>query len=907
MRCWLFLFLGFVFALGASASEPGVLSPVEGQQITRVEVRNQSRVRDSEIRDLFGVHPGERYSVARVQHGLLRLAQKHAVRDAIVRGTVEEGGVAIEVEILPEPLIRSVRFRGNRALKDAELRGRLQTRVDRPLSEPVLAQDMEAVREVYESEGFPEVRLVPRVESLRDGRWLRLVLAVEEGRPRRVLRIEGDAGGAMDGERMMALLGLREGSPASRRRLREGGRRLVEVLHREGYPEARLGRAAFRPEGKGVVLVLPLTVGEPTDVRVQDVDEWAAEPLREIARSRFGEELDDDWVERTAELMEEYLRSQGYYHAAVTRAAGHAYGRRRVEFRAERGPRARVARVSFEGNETIASDRLRSYMSLLVGGIVRTPPFTQEALDRDLRVLGDVYGSRGYVGAQIFLERIEVRPSGEVSLKIRIEEGRRYALGEIRFEGDEALSPGEAGSAASLAEGGPADPAEIEQARIRILRELERRGHPDAAVAVRTERLAEEGLVHVTYRVEGGPLVRFGQVVVSGNARTQTKVVRRELTLREGDPWNPEELLVGRQSLYRLGFFQRVRIEPLTREPGVTVRDVRVDVEEQDAGSVSFGLGYGTEEGVKGSASLSHANLQGAGRSLGFRYDFDRFDRSWALNFREPWVLSRPYDLGLSVLKSNQDREAYDLSSLAFQASLERSFSEQLRASLIYTLEENRLSDVVDETVLGEDKISDYLLSAVGPVLVWDSRDDPFNPRRGFYHTLQAEWALEGLGSEVEFERYQGSASGYFSAGSVTLALLARGGIAQRLGDTADLPVNKRFFLGGRSTVRGFQRDEVGPKAEDGTPVGGDLMGNLKAELRFPVLGRLGGAVFWDAGNVWNRASGFPGSSGIRQGVGGGLRYLTPVGPVSLDVGFNPDRREGEDSYVWYFTIGNVF
>ncbi len=907
MRRCLFLFLGFVCAMGASASEPGAVSPVEGRQITRIEVRNHSRVRGSEIRELFGVYPGEPYAVDRVQHGLLRLAQKDAVRDAIVRGSVEEGGVSLVVEVLPEPLIRRVRFRGNRALKDAELRARLQTRVDRPLNESVLAQDMEAVREFYESEGFPEARVLPRVDSLGDGLWLNLVLTIDEGRPRRVLRIEGDAGGAMERGRLIALLGLREGSPASRRRLREGGRRLVEVLHREGYPEARIARAVFRQEGEGAVLVLPLTVGEPTDVRVQDVDEWAAEPLREIARSRFGEDLDDDWVERTAELMEEYLRSQGYYHAAVTGEAGHAYGRRRVELRAERGPRARVARVSFEGNETIASERLRSYMSLVVGGIVRTPPYTEEALERDLRVLGDVYGSRGYLDAEIFLERIEVRPSGEVSLRIRVEEGRRYELGEIRFEGDGALSPGEATSAASLAGGGPADPAEIEQARIRILRELERRGHPEAVVGVRTERVPEAGVVHVTYRVDGGSPVRFGSVVVSGNARTQAKVVRRELTIREGEPWNPEEVVRSRHRLYRLGFFQRVRIEPLTRELGVMARDVRVDVEEQDAGSVSFGLGYGTEEGVKGSASISHANLQGAGRSLGFRYDFDRLDRSWAINFREPWVLSRPYDLGLSVLKSNQDREAYDLSSLAFQASLERSFSEQLKASLVYTLEENRLSDVVDETVLGEDKISDYLLSAVGPVLVWDSRDDPFNPRRGFYHTLQAEWALEGLGSEVEFERYQGSASGYFSAGRITLALLARGGIAQRLGDTADLPVNKRFFLGGRSTVRGFQRDEVGPKADDGTPVGGDLMGNLKAELRFPVLGRLGGAIFWDAGNVWNRASGFPGSSGIRQGVGGGMRYLTPVGPVSLDVGFNPDRREGEDSYVWYFTIGNVF
>ena len=126
-------------------------------------------------------------------------------------------------------------------------------------------------------------------------------------------------------------------------------------------------------------------------------------------------------------------------------------------------------------------------------------------------------------------------------------------------------------------------------------------------------------------------------------------------------------------------------------------------------------------------------------------------------------------------------------------------------------------------------------------------------------------------------------------------------------GKTDELPVNKRFFLGGRTTVRGYERDQIGPKGEDGTVIGGDLMANFKVELRFPIKGDFGGALFWDAGQVWRSDAASIDLGDLRSAAGFGLRYRTPVGPVSIDVGFKLDRKEGEDLSKWHFTIGNVF
>ncbi|MBE0618154.1 MAG: hypothetical protein IH608_09550, partial [Proteobacteria bacterium] len=545
------------------------LAAATHRRVTSIEVENSSRVLDAEILDLLGLRPGQLYEPHAVQQGLTRLAQKVGIRDVLVLGREQGGGVALRLEVTPEPLIRSLGFRGNRVVADKDLASLVSTQVDRPVRQAALEQDAQAIQKRYAEEGYPATRAIARVTARSNPHWVDVTFQVDQGDPERVTAVEGSAEPAMDRARMLALLGLREGSPASRRRLREGVLKLREVLHRDGYPEARVGRARFRPAdgGDGVVLVLPLEVGERVDVRVEDVDEWAAAPLRELIRGRYGETLDEDWAQKTAELAEEELRAQGYRDARVVPEFGEAYGVRRLVFRVDRGPKVRVVEVRFRGNDHLEADRLVRYMSLVEGGLLGSPPFTQEALERDLRVLGEYYASKGYLDAQVSVGELTVPPDGSALLQLNVDEGQKYRLGDVTFATDGALSVEEAAATAALEAGAPANPGRLEEVRVRLLRELEGRGYPKAEVSLETGKDEDAALLHAQYRLRGGPLVRFGKVVVSGNARTRTKVILRELAIREGDPWDPEQVRRSRQALYGLGFFHRVRIEPLPDGP----------------------------------------------------------------------------------------------------------------------------------------------------------------------------------------------------------------------------------------------------------------------------------------------------------------------------------------------------
>ncbi len=900
----LFLALALLGAApGGGHADPWAWGGVEIRSVTYV---NRTRVRDREIRDLLPLRVGRPYDPAAVQQGLEALGRKVQIRTVRILGEPVGGDLAVRVEVEPAPLVWAVAFEGNRAFPDDQLASRVSTRRDAPIRDPVLRGDEARLESLYREAGFPDVRVRVDVVPAKDPQWFRVVFRVDEGPALRVVAIEPAEPLPLEAPRVERLLGLAPGAPASVRALRDGAARLVRALHRAGYPEARIRNPRFEPRDGGVVAVLPVTVGDRIHVWVDGYDGPMVSALLEEARQRFGETIDDDWTGVVAGAMEERLRRAGYPAARVEPALDFAYGRRRATFRVSPGPGpVRLGDLRFEGARLTDPDALRRVMALATRGFLLRPPFSEAALEADLDRVHAYCVSLGLWGARATVEDLQIQGT-RAEVVVRLDEGPLYRFGAVLFEGELGLGETELAGIAGIEPGDPALPAALERARTQLLDALWADGFYSARVVRRIQVHADSAEVDAIFKVDAGPRIQFGRVLVTGNTRTQTKVIRRELDLDRGDPWDPRAVTRNRRRLSRLGFFERVNIAPLPPGDSADERDVQVSVVEQDAGSVTFGIGYATEERLKVRAGVAHTNLGGYGRSLGLRLDYDALESSYALNLREPWLFNHRLDLLASLLRRTETRPAYELVTEAVQVRLEKTFLERAKGAFLLSREWNDPGNLPQDpqSVAADDT---YWLTAFGPLVVWDSTDDPFNPRRGIRWQAQAEWSPEALGSEMPYERYTGGISGFASYRALTVAVNAKAGVAFTRGGKANLPINKRFFLGGRSTVRGFGRDVLGPKDAEGTPVGGDAMLNLKAELRFPIKGQFGGALFWDAGNVWNRSFDDPINTDVRQAVGWGLRLKTPVGPVSLDVGYKLDRKAGESPYEWHFTVGSVF
>ncbi len=355
---------------------------------------------------------------------------------------------------------------------------------------------------------------------------------------------------------------------------------------------------------------------------------------------------------------------------------------------------------------------------------------------------------------------------------------------------------------------------------------------------------------------------------------------------------------------------------------------VAVTVAEKPAGSLQYGGGYNTRDGFRGFAEVSDDNLQGLARRLSLRGELSLQPGSVSpdeylgnLGFREPRLDDTKWAFRVNLIaqRSTRSVDQFSLERVAVIPAIERYFRPGLQAGLDLQAEQARIFDLAPDVEDFNPRDAGQLTTiSLGPFMVYDGRDDAFVPHRGVFDSLRLRVAPGQFGSEIPFFKLLVQHAQYVPlADDLTFVYVGRAGYAVPFESGDIVPIRERFFLGGRTTVRGFSENSIGPvgphrfnsRGQDlggGDPLGGDLSLNLNTELRFPLFLGLGGVVFVDGGGVYLQDRSVS-LDDFRRSVGLGLRYDTPVGPVSLDYGFKLDRRRDESVGEVHFSIGAVF
>jgi outer membrane protein insertion porin family len=731
----------------------------------------------------------------------------------------------------------------------------------------------------------------------------------------RVGRVSFSGNKGIATRRLNDLLTIEEWDELSLDSIRKQGEAVEEFYRKRGYFRCDVEFRLHRSPGKREV-----------DIEYV-IEEGDRAPLSQVfftGNRAFSEkELQEALPFKKGELYEEAAVLKGV--KGIKKAyMGMGYSEVRVDFKPNYDPnrndvtlsininegeikgeevKVRIEEVTFKGNTAIGSGTLGRQM--LTGRV-----FSEETLSADIDAIEFFYRKSGYLSARVVEKEVTYSEDGRsVWIELTISEGPQTIIKGMDVEGNYLFGRDEILREVGLKTGTPFDPWALDEGIIRISSLYSQKGYIYARVSHREEFTDDKRGVILRIAIIEGIQVRVGKIIIRGNDFTEDKVIRRELLIRPGDVYNPETIFKSQQRVYRLGFLSGVRLSPIDEDVMEEEKDLLLSVKERKAGALEFGAGYGTEERFRGFAELSHRNLYGTGASARLRGDISQLESSYLLGFRKPWLFDYPVDGRFSLVDQVTRRESYSLEKYAATVGVDKDLTEFIKGSLQYEYEISRLFDVEERAKIAPEDEGTLDIGTISPIIIRDSRDNPFNPKTGSVNSLKVDYSAGmSTGSEVEFVRYIVQSSWYRPLSErVVGAFSVRGGWADAYGETKEIPISKRFFLGGRTTVRGFELDSIGPKGPDGSPIGGDAYINLNAEFRFPLYKRIGGLVFTDAGNVWLKSEERVNVMDLRSSAGIGLRYMTPIGPLSLDAGWKLDRKREESAWEWHFTIGNVF
>jgi len=627
------------------------------------------------------------------------------------------------------------------------------------------------------------------------------------------------------------------------------------------------------------------------------------ENLAEVVKSRSRLVYSPAQAEADATSISEIYRVQGRLAASVTpRIIRRDDNRVDLVFEIAEGKVVEVERLSFVGNRAFSDRRLRQVLETKQAGFLRQlikgDTFVAERLEVDKQMLRDFYLSRGYVDVQVLDASGELARERDASfVAFTIREGQQFKLGKISTVSElEGVDVAEFVDVQKLRSGVVYSPAIIENNIARMESLALRKGLNFVQIEPRITRNERDQTLDIEFVLKRGEKIFVERIDVEGNTTTLDQVVRRQFRTVEGDPFNPREIRQSAERIRALGFFADAKVESQPGSDGDQVV-VKVDVEEQPTGSLSFGASYGLSSGVGLNIGFSESNFLGRGQGLSLNITSGTDSNEGSLTFVEPAFLGRDLKLKFSgyYRETTQASASYDTSNILVSPALDFPVSANSRLEVRLKYFQDTMTNYTGESdlLLGE-ATGSMAGAGIGYTYSYDTRVNGMNPNGGILLRFGQDFV--GLGGDIKYLSTSALAlaeTKIFNE-EVTVRTVFEGGMLNSF-DGYQTRVTDRFF--GNGKVRGFETNGYGPM--DGNPlspeaVGGNVFAVAKFEADFP-LGLpeeygINGGVFFDIGSVWglDNTDGtgpdpIDDSFKLRSAVGFSVFWKTPIGPLRFN------------------------
>lgn len=637
--------------------------------------------------------------------------------------------------------------------------------------------------------------------------------------------------------------------------------------------------------------------------------------------------LDMNKVREDAQLIQKQYEEKGFYLVKVAFdvkvLSEDASDQVELTYKINDFDKVQIKKITFLNNKRFTDEHLKSvFQETKEGGLFNflsgSGNFKESAFKMDLQRLTFWYLENGYVKFRYENPVVTISDDKRwLFISVYVDEGEQYKMGALDFSGDLLFSKEELAETLTLKK---EDRFSLTKrnADIQTLTEkYEDLGYAYANVIPKMNIHDDTKTVDIEYSFEKGNLVYFGEINVLGNTKTHDKVIRRELKIHEGELFNGTKFRQSRENVERLGFFQpgEVVFNKVTPKGQPDVMNVEISVKERSTGTITLGMGYGSNQGFFFTATVAEINFLGRGQDIRLQtqYAADRLSKTFNLGFTDPYAFDTRWSMGGELIYTNMPiPEQYLIRKMGFNIHFGYPLAEFVNAFITYKnegVQTEALNGVpYDETRAQDDA---GVLSSIVWRVVRDKRNNRFEPTDGSYQSVSLETA--GLGGDKQFLKWNLNNRYYRRViGDLIFRTSFETGAVHKTGEKP-IPLSERFFLGGPNNMKGFKFFGL-------SPVGTDKYGNLKYiggtfeafslfELEYPLIREAGlkWVTFFDVGNAWDHWPRGDEPFEIRADWGFGIRWFSPIGPLRFEWGFPINPKSGEIVPAFHFFIGPPF
>jgi outer membrane protein insertion porin family len=700
-------------------------------------------------------------------------------------------------------------------------------------------------------------------------------------------------------------------------------RKLVLALRNEGYIAARITPLYVHTDTPHTVdLVVKSDLREPISFKFSGntvfTDEQFLDSIELFSRKRpFG----NNTVKLLVQNIEQMYQAAGYLFAQVSYTEDRTDTQRLVyTITISEEAQTKVRELKLVGNDSLSEKKIKKEMRDL--GLTEQiellkPTYAIPAQLETLKtIIETVYQQEGFPNVQVSYTIEPVENGTALDINYHVVEGeplRIQSLSVKGFPGDIKIRE---------APPTPASLPAINQYIEHLVAQLEEEGFMAPTIDVDPS----PDTAHVDFLIDPGPRSIISSVTVEGLSLIDESVARKYILLEPGKPFRTEDVNASKRELLRSGLFSRVEVVPSDGSFDHPKEAITVRLAERALETLEVGTGANSEFGLHVFGEAVDKSFFADGRTLSTRIDtyFDQaqinpngssaISQGFAnVRYMDPFFLGSQYALTEELRFQRQElsTQEFNLDRMTFASYLFRQFESRVTFTGGHSLTLDNLNDVNPGAVITPLDTGHVRLSFLSGLLKFDTRDDPLTPHNGYTFTVEPKLSFQQIGSEANFGGILSKATGIVPLERIlsprfSLGLGLSGGIAQPWGDTVGIPITQRFYLGGRTTVRGFKENSLGPLGDNGAVIGGDTLLMEKNQFQYLVTDSFSTHTFVDIGNVFLRHESFD-LADLRSSTGFGFQYISPIGPIGFDVGYPLDRKPNEDVYRIHFSVGSTF